>query len=112
MWAISSPSTSFQAATAVGLRVRIIRGSQPKTVRTLPLRLKATGSWNLPPDFVLGEGTMSGTHVSNRQEVEDFLYVLSPGRVLGLLLKAIDDETLVQVVNRMIEQLGKGQKEQ
>jgi hypothetical protein len=55
---------------------------------------------------------MSGTRVSNRQEVEDFLYVLSPGRVLGLLLKAIDDETLVQVVNRMAEQLGKGQKEQ
>jgi uncharacterized protein YheU (UPF0270 family) len=74
--------------------------------------LKATGNSNLPPDFVLREGTMSGTRVSNRQEVEDFLYVLSPGRVLGLLLKAIDDETLVQVVNRMIEQLGKGKKEQ
>jgi hypothetical protein len=53
---------------------------------------------------------MSGTRVSNRQEVEDFLYVLSPGRVLGLLLKAIDDETLVRVVNRMAEQLDEGPK--
>ncbi len=55
---------------------------------------------------------MSGARVSNRQEAEDFLYGLSPWRVLGLLLNALDDETLVRVVNRMIEQLDEGQKEQ
>jgi hypothetical protein len=59
-----------------------------------------------------GEGKMSGTRVSNRQEAEDFLYGLSPRRVLGLLLNALDDETLVRIVNRMIEQLDEGQKEQ
>jgi hypothetical protein len=53
---------------------------------------------------------MNGARVSNRQEAEDFLYGLSPGRVLRLLLNALDDETLVRVVNRMIEQLDEGQK--
>jgi hypothetical protein len=55
---------------------------------------------------------MSGTRISNRQEAEDFLYGLSPGRVLRLLLNALDDETLVRVVNHMIEQLEEGQNEQ
>jgi hypothetical protein len=55
---------------------------------------------------------MSGTRVSNRREAEEFLYGLSPGHVLRLLLDALDDETLVRVVNHMIEQLDEGQKEQ
>jgi hypothetical protein len=65
-----------------------------------------------PAASAIVEGKMSGIRVSNRQEAEDFLYGLSPGRVLRLLLNALDDETLVQVVNRMIEQLDEGQKEQ
>jgi hypothetical protein len=48
---------------------------------------------------------MSAIGVSNRQEAEQFLYGLSPGRIVELLLNAMDDETLVRVVNRTIEQL-------
>jgi hypothetical protein len=38
------------------------------------------------------EGTISTIGVSNRQEAEQFLYGLSPGHIVELLLNAMDDE--------------------